>query len=107
MLRAVHKHSVALRLGTVGAGNDHRLGANEAPPAILSVYLGEQLTDVLDGIVNGKSAASKKSGFMEVGVSTLPPLPVDPRTATAPAPSPLPATSLNSAPWALPSPWLR
>ena len=77
MLRAVHKHSVALRLGTVGAGNDHRLGANEAPPAILSVYLGEQLTDVLDGIVNGKSAASKKSGFMEVGVSTLPPLPVD------------------------------
>ena len=77
VLRAVHKHSVALRLGTVGAGNDHRLGANEAPPAILSVYLGEQLTDVLDGIVNGKSAASKKSGFMEVGVSTLPPLPVD------------------------------
>ncbi|MCD7767706.1 MAG: glutamine synthetase III, partial [Oscillospiraceae bacterium] len=47
VLRAVHQHSTALRLGTVGAGNDHRLGANEAPPAILSVYLGEQLTEVL------------------------------------------------------------
>lgn len=77
VLRAVHKHSTALRLGTVGAGNDHRLGANEAPPAILSVYLGEQLTDVLEGINNGRGSKNKKSGFMEVGVSTLPPLPVD------------------------------
>lgn len=77
VLRAVHKHSTALRLGTVGAGNDHRLGANEAPPAILSVYLGEQLTDVLEGIMNGRGSKNKKSGFMEVGVSTLPPLPVD------------------------------
>ena len=107
VLRAVHKHSVALRLGTVGAGNDHRLGANEAPPAILSVYLGEQLTDVLDGIVNGKSAASKKSGFTEVGVPPCRPCPWTFRTATAPAPSPLPATSLNSAPGLLPCPWLR
>ena len=77
VLRGVHMHSAALRLGTVGAGNDHRLGANEAPPAILSVYLGEQLTDVLDTIVNGKGSKNKKSAVMEVGVSTLPPLPVD------------------------------
>ena len=77
VLRAVHKHGTALRLGTVGAGNDHRLGANEAPPAILSVYLGEQLTEVLDGIIHGSHARNKKSPLMEVGVSTLPPLPVD------------------------------
>ena len=77
VLRGVHMHSAALRLGTVGAGNDHRLGANEAPPAILSVYLGEQLTDVLDTIINGKGSKNKKSAVMEVGVSTLPPLPVD------------------------------
>ncbi len=77
VLRAVHQHSTALRLGTVGAGNDHRLGANEAPPAILSVYLGEQLTQVLDDIIHGSHAGNKKSPVMEVGVSTLPPLPVD------------------------------
>ncbi len=77
VLRAVHKHSIALRLGTIGAGNDHRLGANEAPPAIISVYLGEQLADVLDVIINHKDSTQQKSGFMEIGVSSLPPLPVD------------------------------
>ncbi|MBO4301186.1 MAG: glutamine synthetase III [Desulfovibrio sp.] len=77
VLRAVHKHAPALRLGTVGAGNDHRLGANEAPPAILSVYLGEQLAGVLDAFVNGGQAAEGKKPVMEIGVSTLPPLPVD------------------------------
>lgn len=77
VLRAVHKYSTALRLGTVGAGNDHRLGANEAPPAILSVYLGEQLTDVLENIISGGQAKDRKNAFMEIGVSTLPPLPVD------------------------------
>lgn len=76
-LRAVHKHSAALRLGTIGAGNDHRLGANEAPPAILSVYLGEQLTEVLESIISGDHAKDRKNPVMEVGVSTLPPLPVD------------------------------
>ena len=77
VLRAVHLHSIALRLGTVGAGNDHRLGANEAPPAILSVYLGEQLTEVLDGIINGSVTSNRANPVMEIGVSTLPPLPVD------------------------------
>ena len=77
VLRAVHRHSAVLRLGTVGAGNDHRLGANEAPPAIISVYLGEQLAEVLDVIINGKHAMSHKKPFMEIGVSSLPPLPVD------------------------------
>ncbi len=76
VLRAVHKHSAALRLGTVGAGNDHRLGANEAPPAIISVYLGDMLTDVIDTIVNGVEHKGGRTS-MEIGVSTLPPLPVD------------------------------
>lgn len=81
VLRAVHTSAKALRLGTVGAGNDHRLGANEAPPAILSVFLGEQLTSVIEGIASEKPCGSKESswraGMMEVGVSTLPPLPKD------------------------------
>ncbi len=76
-LRAVHKHSMALRLGTVGAGNDHRLGANEAPPAIISVFLGDQLTDVLDALVTGTAQREGTKPFMEVGVDVLPPLPKD------------------------------
>ncbi len=77
VLRAVHKHANALRLGTIGAGNDHRLGANEAPPAIISVYLGDQLAEVIDSIVTGNQLRSHKNASMEIGVSTLPPLPVD------------------------------
>ena len=77
VLRAVHLHATALSLGAIGADNDHRLGANEAPPAILSVFLGEQLTDVLENIISGGHAATGRSALMEVGVSTLPPLPRD------------------------------
>ncbi len=81
VLRAVHKHATALRLGTVSAGNDHRLGANEAPPAILSVFLGEQLSSVLDSVIAGDKRNGGGSdwggGVMTVGVSTMPPLPRD------------------------------
>ncbi len=77
LLKAVHNHSDMLRLGTISAGNDHRLGANEAPPAIISVYLGELLTEVLDTIIAGKSSMSTKSSKMEIGVSSLPMLPRD------------------------------
>ncbi len=71
-LRAVHKHADVLRLGTIGAGNDHRLGANEAPPAIISAFLGDLLTDVIETIVaGGKELSSKKEGI-EIGVSALP-----------------------------------
>ncbi|MCR4666978.1 MAG: glutamine synthetase III [Desulfovibrio sp.] len=77
VLSAVHTYSRALRLGTIGAGNDHRLGANEAPPAILSVYLGEQLTDAIERIISPDHALKSGSRQMEIGVSTLPPLPVD------------------------------
>ena len=79
VLRAVHKHSTILRLGTIGAGNDHRLGANEAPPAILSIFLGEQLTAVIDAVINDKQLSStcNDGETMKVGVSSLPPLPRD------------------------------
>ncbi|MBQ7617598.1 MAG: glutamine synthetase III [Desulfovibrio sp.] len=77
VLAAVHKHSTALRLGTIGCGNDHRLGANEAPPAIISVYLGEQLTLVIEQLMNAKQENSSARKAIEIGVSTLPPLPVD------------------------------
>jgi glutamine synthetase len=75
VLRAVHKYGVPLRIGVTGAGNDHRLGANEAPPAILSVFLGEQLTDVIKAYIDGKGdAESWKTGAMTPGVSALAPL---------------------------------
>ncbi|MCR5814945.1 MAG: glutamine synthetase III [Desulfovibrio sp.] len=77
VLAAVHKHSPLLRLGTIGAGNDHRLGANEAPPAILSVYVGEELNDVIEGIIDPAYARHENKKPMEIGVSSLPALPVD------------------------------
>jgi glutamine synthetase len=82
VLRAVHRHPIVLRLGTIGAGNDHRLGANEAPSAILSIFLGEQLCSIIDSIALGKNNGKGDSsgwvaGDIKVGVSTLPPLPRD------------------------------
>ncbi len=77
VLRAVHKHARALRLGIIGAGNDHRLGANEAPPAILSVYLGEQLEAVMKNLAEGCGEACGGPATIEIGVSSLPPLPRD------------------------------
>ena len=74
-IRAVHKYSTLLRAAVASAGNDHRLGANEAPPAIISVFLGEQLEDVFNQLKVGKPSASKKSGTLTIGVDTLPPLP--------------------------------
>jgi glutamine synthetase len=75
VLRAVHKYSIPLRIGVTGAGNDHRLGANEAPPAILSVFLGDQLTDVIKAFIEGKSdTESWRGGAMAPGISALAPL---------------------------------
>ncbi|HPE37776.1 MAG TPA: glutamine synthetase III, partial [Spirochaetales bacterium] len=76
-IRSVHKYSSLLRASVATAGNDHRLGANEAPPAILSVYLGEQLTDVFDQIKKGGAKSCKTKDCLQVGVDTLPPLPMD------------------------------
>lgn len=75
IIRAVDKYAKLLRATIAFAGNDHRLGANEAPPAIISIFLGDQLTDVFEQIKAGGATSSKDKGILEVGVDTLPPLP--------------------------------
>ncbi len=75
VIRAVHKYSTLLRASVASAGNDHRLGANEAPPAIISVFLGEQLEDVFNQIKGGSADSSIMAGTLTVGVDTLPTLP--------------------------------
>lgn len=73
ILRAVDRHADLLRESAADVGNDHRLGANEAPPAVISVFLGEQLGDVLRQLVNtGAAAHSLKGGHLHTGVKTLP-----------------------------------
>ncbi len=74
-IRAVHKYSKLLRATVASAGNDHRLGANEAPPAIISVFLGDQLEDVFNQLKAGKAETSKQSGTLTIGVDSLPVLP--------------------------------
>src|SRR3954463_15066029 len=86
VIRAVHKHSGLLRAAVASASNDHRLGANEAPPAIISIFLGDQLADIFDQIAAGSLTSSKGKGTMKIGVDTLPVLPTDPgdRNRTSP-----------------------
>src|SRR5207253_8331400 len=77
VIRAVSKYPELLRVSVASAGNDHRLGANEAPPAIISIFLGDQLQDVMDQLERSDLKTTKYGGFMEVGVSVLPKLPKD------------------------------
>ena len=77
VLRAVSLHGGLLRMVVSGAANDHRLGANEAPPAIISVFLGDQLTGVIEQIEKGGARSSEAAGLFETGVSVLPKLPKD------------------------------
>lgn len=77
VVKAVDKYSKLLRASVANTGNDHRLGANEAPPAIVSIFLGEQLADIFEQLATGKAKSSKKGGELKLGVSTLPPLPKD------------------------------
>ncbi|MDD4869499.1 MAG: glutamine synthetase III [Kiritimatiellae bacterium] len=77
LMKAVDSRAAALRAAVATAGNDHRLGANEAPPAILSIFLGEQLIDVINQLEGGGAKSSKKGGRIEIGVSSLPSLPRD------------------------------
>ncbi|MDT7620839.1 MAG: glutamine synthetase [Pseudonocardiales bacterium] len=86
VIRAVHKYSGLLRASVASATNDHRLGANEAPPAIISIFLGDQLADVFEQIAKGAATSSKGKGVMHIGVDTLPVLPTDPgdRNRTSP-----------------------
>jgi glutamine synthetase len=86
VIRAVHKYGGLLRASVASASNDHRLGANEAPPAIISIFLGDQLADVFDQIAKGGATSSKEKGTLMIGVDTLPVLPTDPgdRNRTSP-----------------------
>ncbi|MBR2066121.1 MAG: glutamine synthetase III [Kiritimatiellae bacterium] len=77
VIEAVDRHADLLRASVAGAGNDHRLGANEAPPAVISIYVGDQLAEVLDRLENGGGAKSKGGGAMKIGVDTLPVIPKD------------------------------
>jgi glutamine synthetase len=77
VVRAVDKYATLLRASVANAGNDHRLGANEAPPAIVSIFLGEQLTDIFEQLAKGSAKSSRHGGTLKLGVSTLPQLPKD------------------------------
>jgi glutamine synthetase len=73
VLRGVHKHAGLLRAAIASSGNEHRLGANEAPPAIISVFMGEMLTNVIDDIIEGKtSPADAEQAMIQLGVDKLP-----------------------------------
>jgi glutamine synthetase len=77
VIRSVHKYAGLLRAVIATASNDHRLGANEAPPAIMSTFLGAQLSDVFEQIRTGGAKSSKMGGTLEIGVDALPKLPRD------------------------------
>ncbi|WP_276819302.1 glutamine synthetase III [Mailhella massiliensis] len=86
VIRGLHRHAGFLRAVVSSASNDRRLGANEAPPAIMSLFLGDQLTDVLEQFRVGQIVGAQGKRMMNVGVDTLPPLPADPgdRNRTSP-----------------------
>ena len=77
VIRAVARHGDLLRVAVASAHNDHRLGANEAPPAIISVFLGDMLQDIVEQIEKGGAKTAKAGGELKIGVSTLPTLPRD------------------------------
>lgn len=75
VLRAVYRYQDLMRISIASAGNDHRLGAHEAPPAIFSIYIGEQLEDIITQLLNGGLKSSMKSGLLGLGTPVLPNLP--------------------------------
>lgn len=77
VIKAVDEYADMLRVSAANPGNDHRLGANEAPPAIISIFLGDQLTDILEQIEKGGAKTSIQNGELKIGVNTLPTLPKD------------------------------
>ena len=76
IIKAVDEYADLLRLSVATAGNDHRLGANEAPPAIISIFLGEELNDVINALVAGTNVEAKHAQF-DIGVTSLPKFPKD------------------------------
>ena len=77
IIKGVDEYQDLLRLSVASAGNDHRLGANEAPPAIISIYLGDELTAILEAIEQGKEYVENTNRKLELGVSALPPISKD------------------------------
>jgi glutamine synthetase len=77
LISAVDLHADIIRRSAANSGNDHRLGGHEAPPAIISIFMGEELTEILEAIAKGKKAKSKAFTTLKVGVDTLPALPMD------------------------------
>lgn len=77
LLKAVDTHADILRATCAHAANDHRLGSNEAPPTIISIFMGEEMTDILEKIAQGKKITGKDTAFLQVGVDTLPMIPID------------------------------
>ena len=77
VIKAVDEYQDLLRISVASAGNDHRLGANEAPPAIVSMYIGDELGAVVDALVSGEDYKDPAKNSMDIGVSVLPPIPVD------------------------------
>ena len=77
VIRAVDMHAGMLRASVASAGNDHRLGANEAPPAIISIFLGDMLQDIVDQLIAGSAKSTKTGGMMDLGANTLPDIPRD------------------------------
>lgn len=77
VIKAVDEYQDLLRISVASAGNDHRLGANEAPPAVVSIFLGDELTEILEAIANGKDVEGKGKTRMELGVHVLPSIPKD------------------------------
>ena len=77
VIRAVDEYQDLLRISVASAGNDHRLGGNEAPPAIVSVYVGDELSDVISALIQGTGHSDATPGSMDIGVTALPPIPLD------------------------------
>ena len=77
VIRAVDEYQDLLRISVASAGNDHRLGGNEAPPAIVSVYVGDELSDVINALIRGIGHSDAAPGSMDIGVTALPPIPLD------------------------------
>ncbi|MCH5286850.1 MAG: glutamine synthetase III [Christensenellaceae bacterium] len=77
VIKAVDDYADLLRISVASAGNDHRLGANEAPPAIISMFLGDELTAIVESVMNGTPYSSHQKGDLEIGVSVLPKFPQD------------------------------
>lgn len=95
IIKAVDEHQDLIRLSAASAGNDHRLGSNEAPPAIISIFLGDELTEILQCIEDGSVYQAQKTSYMEVGVDGLPSFAKDTTDRNRTSPFAFTATSLS------------